>query len=81
MSLSFGLDAENGIEHSRPSYLQPACKGQAGNLIPLSGMPSNGAFQYTRQNFAYTTNLGDRRRILAAINKLQASLKKQIEVK
>jgi hypothetical protein len=37
--------------------------------------PSNRALQYTRQIFAYTTNLADRRRFIAAINELAATLK------
>jgi hypothetical protein len=32
--------------------------------------PSNRALQYTRQTFAYTTDLADRRRFIAAINEL-----------
>jgi hypothetical protein len=52
MPLAFGLDPENGIEHSRSS---------------------NRALQYTRQTFAYPTNLADRRRFIAAINELCTS--------
>jgi hypothetical protein len=44
------------------------------DLDPENGIehsrPSNGVLQYTRQNFAYTTNLADRRRFVAAINEL-----------
>jgi hypothetical protein len=39
------------------------------NAIELP-RPSNRALQYTRQTFAYTTNLADRRRFIAAINEL-----------
>jgi hypothetical protein len=49
------------------------------DLDPENGIecspPSNRALQYTRQTFAYTTNLADRRRFIAAINELAASVK------
>jgi hypothetical protein len=42
--------------------------------------PSNRALQYTRQNFAYTTDLADRRRFIAAINELGNMLKEPTHI-
>ena len=75
MPLAFGLDSENTSGHSRQTNLQPACKGGAWNLSPLSGMPSDGPFEYTRQTFGYTAKLAGRGRVVAGMNKLAVSLK------
>lgn len=52
------------------------------DLDPENGIehspPSNRALQYTRQTFAYTTNLADRRRFIAAINELPPSVKTEM---
>ena len=74
MPLAFGLDSENTSGHSRQTNLQPACKGGAWNLSPLSGMPSDGPFEYTRQTFGYTAKLAGRGRVVAGMNKLCATL-------
>jgi hypothetical protein len=50
------------------------------NAIELS-WPSNGVLQYTRQNFAYTTYLADRRRILVGISELWLMLKHDTNIK